>query len=163
MLAFCLVHDADLGRIPDLLFFLDANGDFHFRRIPARGTSPSSSENRDSGQMSIFLSSAAELTGRKRRIALANESLNGVVESLGVCGHLRAGGGCNAGDVEKRILRVEYDVIRGDDGYALEVDLSLTIWNDSASFVFRDGWNWNLGKPELRLSRAGLRLRWSWD
>ena len=160
MLAFCLIHDADLGRIPDLLFFLDGRGDFHFRRIPARGNSQSSSENRDSGQMSIFLSSAAELTGRKQRITLANKSLNGLVESLGVCGHLRAGG--NGGDVEKRILRVEYDVLRGDDGYALKVDLSLTIWNDSSSFVFQDGWNWNLGKPEVGLSRAGLRLRSSW-
>ena len=140
ILSFSLIHDSELTRVPDLLFFLDGRGNFFYRRLSVRGSNSSETEKDDFQQMSNFISRADDLTQGKFSYSEKNKALNDVLKNLVVCGHLRkleGGGG---------LLGVDTKFERREDGDRVQVNLILTLTNYSVDFSFGEGWNWNIGK-----------------
>ena len=99
--------------------------------------------------MSNILSGAGALTARKEKSVKTNKALNRVLETLTICGHLKnlvkttstRGSSANDG----HLLRSEFTVVKLEKGDSQTVDLQLTLWNDTKSYVFDDGWKWNIG------------------
>ena len=78
-----------------------------------------------------------------------SKALNRVLETLTICGHLKnfvktaSTRGSSASD--GHLLRTEFAVVKLEKGDSHTVDLELTLWNDTKSYIFDDGWSWNIG------------------
>ena len=134
-----------MGRVPDLVLFLDSRGALHFRQLEAKGNED---RNAPDVELSSVLSDAASLTARKEKSVATNQALNHVLETLAICGHLKTLDG-RKNPQRAKLLRVEFDVVSHDRGNGRQVDMEMALWNDAQVYSFDDGWRWNLGK-EMR-------------